>query len=200
MKTLLITLLLAAPAFAQQGFDFKSLDKLDALASSKTKVTLDADMLKLLTMFLGDDNKTDQHPDSIQSMVGSLKGVYVRTYEFDKEGQYSPTDIEPFRAYLKQQQWVRIVESQEGKELSEVYILPGPNGRFGGVAIVDIEPREFTVVYINGAISISDLQKLQGNLGIPGVNLKGTHIPNPIPSPGQKKDDDNEQDTNRENR
>jgi hypothetical protein len=185
MKTLLITLLLAAPAFAWQGFDFKSLDKLDALTNNKTKVTLDADMLKLLTMFLGgDDNKSDQHPDSLQAMVAGLKGVYVRTWEFDKDGQYSPSDVEPFRAYLKQQQWVRIVESQEGRELSEVYILPGPGGKFGGVAIVDIEPRELTVVYINGTISMSDLQKLQGNLGIPGVNLHHT--------PDKKKDDDND--------
>jgi len=191
MKRLLILLALSAPVFAQQGFDFKSLDKFDALASNKTKVTLDADMLKLLTMFLGDDNKTDQHPDSLQSMVGGLKGVYVRTYEFDKDGQYSPSDVEPFRTYLKQQQWSKIIESQEGKDLSEVYILPGPNGRFGGVAIVAIEPRELTVVYINGIISMSDLQKLQGNLGIPGVNL---HSGRSNPGPDKKKlDDDNDQ-------
>lgn len=191
MKRLFLLLALTAPLMAQQGFDFKSLDKLDALAANKTKVTLDSDLLGLAAGFLGSGDDGDKDANTIRSLVKSLKGVYVRTYEFDKDGQYSPLDVEPFRAYLKQQQWNRIVESQEGKELSEVYIQPLPNGKFGGVAIVDIEPRELTVVYISGVISMGDLQKLQGNMGIPPIDLKGAKKPNPTPSPDKKKDDEN---------
>ena len=190
MRKVFLVLALTTPLMAQQGFDFKSLDKLDALATNKTKVTLDSDLLGLAAGFLGNADDGDKEGDSIRSLVKSLKGVYVRTYEFDKDGQYSPADVEPFRAYLKQQQWNKIVESQEGKELSEVYIQPLPNGKFGGVAIVDIEPRELTVVYISGVISMSDLQKLQGNMGIPGVDLKGARKPAPNPAPDKKKDDE----------
>jgi hypothetical protein len=187
MKRLLTLIAIAAPLCAQQAFDFKSLDKLDALTTHKTKITLDADMLKLALNFLGGDN--DKEDGSLKTLVGNLKGIYVRSYEFDKEGQYSPSDVEPLRTYLKQQQWVKIVESQEGKDLSEVYILPGPNNRFAGVAIVDTEPRELTVVYINGSMNASDLEKLQGNLGIPGINLnKGK-----TKDSDKKKDDDQEE-------
>jgi hypothetical protein len=185
MKTLLILTALSLPLWAQQGFDFKSLDKLDALAKNKTKVTLDADMLRLAAGFLNDD-KTEQHPDSLRRLVANLKGIYVRTYEFEKDGQYSAADVEPLRAYLKQQQWSRIVESQEDKELSEIYIQPLPNDRFGGVAILSTEPRELTVVYISGVMNMSDLEKLGGNLGIPEIDLKDKKKP----APDKKKEDE----------
>jgi hypothetical protein len=185
MKTLLTLIALAAPVWAQQSFDFKSLDKLDALATSKTKVTLDADMLKLAVSFLGGSDDSD---GSLKSLAGNLKGVYVRTYEFDKDGQYSVADIEPLRNYLKQRQWTKIVESQEGKDMSEIYILPAPNNRFGGVAIIDTEPRELTVVYINGSLNLSDLEKLQGNMGVPNIDLKGAK--KPAPAQDKKKDDE----------
>jgi hypothetical protein len=192
MKRLTILFAVAAPLMAQQPFDFKSLDKLDSLTSNKTKVTLDENMLGLAAGFLGGmDGKADNHPDSIASMVKGLKGVYVRSWEFDKDGQYSASDVEPFRAYLKQLQWSKIVESQEGKDLSEVYIQPAANGRFGGVAILDIEPRELTVVYINGDISLSDLQRLQGNMGIPGIDFRGNRLRDATPPPpaSKKKDE-----------
>ena len=45
MKRLLILTALAVPMWAQPAFDFKTLDKFDALTNKKTKVTLDAGML-----------------------------------------------------------------------------------------------------------------------------------------------------------
>jgi hypothetical protein len=194
VKRLSILFALTAPLFGQ-AFDFKSLDKFDSLASNKTKVTLDSSMLGLAAGLLG--GAGDKDTDSIASLVKGLKGIYVRNYEFDKDGQYSPADIEPFRAYLKQLQWNKIIESQEGKDLSEVYVQPAANGRFGGVAIVAIEPRELTVVYINGDLSLNDLQKLQGNVGIPDLDLKGARKPTPPvppPPPAQKKEDGDHQD------
>jgi hypothetical protein len=185
MKKLLILTALSLPLWAQQGFNFKSLDKLDALAKNKTKVTLDADMLRLAAGFLGSD-KEDKDAAAVKSLVANLKGIYVRTYEFEKDGQYNAADVEPLRAYLKQQQWSRIVESQEDKDVSEVYIQPLPNDRFGGVAILSTGPRELTVVYISGVMSMSDLEKLGGNLGIPEIDLKDKKTP----APNKKKEDE----------
>jgi hypothetical protein len=194
MKTLLTFIALALPLCAQQGFDFKSLDKLDALTDKKTKVTLDAGMLRLAANFLGTDSDGDKDAAALKSLVGNLKGIYVRTWEFDKDGQYNPSDVEPLRAYLQQQQWSKIVESQDGKELSEVYILPLPNDRFGGVAIVSTQPRELTVVYINGVMNASDLHRLSGNMGVPSINLStGKPHRNSAPSNGPKKQNDDDE-------
>ena len=163
----------AMPSFAQQNFDFKSLDKLGANATGKTNITLEGDTLKLATSFLGDD----------KSAFRSLTGVYVRNYEFDKPGQYKEADLEPLRAYLKTLQWNKIVDTKEANESSEIYVQTLPNNKIGGLAIVSSEPKEVSVVFISGTLNMSDLGKLNG-LGVP--NLLYEH--------GGKKSDDSKKD------
>jgi hypothetical protein len=150
---------------AQEGFDFKTLDKLGVNSTNKTDITLNSDMLKLASGFLG----SGAEADSLKPLVESLKGVYVRTFEFDKEGQYNEADLEPLRTYLRQGQWNRIVESREGKALSEIYLQPLPNNRLGGVAIISAEAKEVTIVYISGNLKQEDIQKLSGTMGIPDI-------------------------------
>jgi len=175
-------------AAQQPPFDFKSLDKFDSMTEHKTKITLDGDMLKLAGKFLGSDDDKDKDVDSIKNLVNNLKGIYIRNYEFDKDGQYTQADIEPLRAYLKQQQWTKIVEQQDGKELSEVYVQPIANEKFGGVAIIAAETRELTVVYISGAMNLSDLEKLGGNMGIPDVDLSDLKDLNNLKKAAPKKE------------
>jgi hypothetical protein len=191
MKHLLLLALFALPLRAQEGLDFRSLDKLDALAKNKTRVTLDAGMLKLAAGFLGDDKDSRQ----VRGIVENLKGIYVRTYEFDKKDAYTQADIEPLRTSLKQQQWSWIVQSQEGKDFSDIYIQPLQSGGLGGVAIISGEARELTVVYISGAMSFSDLEKLGGNMGVPRINLKGAR--NMLPKGAATKDKEEDEKDNR---
>lgn len=148
------------PALAQQpGFDFRSLDKLGANASGRTSINLEGDALKAAAGLFGD-------------ALRNLTGVYVHSYEFAQKGQYNPQDIEPVRAYLRTLNWTKIVDSKEGDETSEIYIKPLQNGKIGGLAVVDIEPTEVTVVFISGEVSLGDLNKLN-NLGIPDIRLGG---------------------------
>jgi hypothetical protein len=170
MKTILIACLLFSigPILLAQDFDFHTLDKLAAVAKSSTNVTLNGDMLKLAAGFLGSDN--DKDAASIKAMVASLKGVYVRAYEFDKPGQYSEADVVPLRAYLKQAKWSAIFEVKEDKEWTQIFVLPTPNNtKLGGLAVVSTDPVSLTVVYIDGSIDPADLEKLNGNLGIPEI-------------------------------
>lgn len=165
MKKIPILMALALNLLAQGSFDFKTLDKLGLNARNKTNVTLEGDMLKLASGFLGNDKDAS----SIKPLVDSLKGVYIRSYEFDKEGQYNEADLDPLRAYLKQTQWNRIVESREDKEVSEIYLQPLANNLLGGFAIISAEPKEVTVVYISGNLKQEDIGRLSGNLGIPDI-------------------------------
>lgn len=173
MKTILRTLLLCsfalcAPTLFAQDFDFKTLDKLAAVAKSTTNLTLDAGVLKLAAGFLGSDN--DKEAASIKALVANLKGIYIRSYEFDKPGQYSESDVAPLRAYLKQPRWKAILESKDDKEWTQVFLLPNAdNSKLGGLAVVSTEPTSLTVVYIDGEISPDDLQKLSGTLGVPEI-------------------------------
>jgi hypothetical protein len=156
---------LALTALAQQNFDLRPLDKFAAIARDKTEVTLDSDMLKLAARFLGNGGDTA----SMRNLVNNLTGIYVRTYEFDKEGQYSEADLTPLRAMLKPPQWNKVVDAREGKEVSEVYFQPLPNDRLGGIAIISTEPKELTVVYISGVLDPADIEKLGGSMGVPDL-------------------------------
>ena len=152
-----------------QDFDFKTLDKLAAVAKSSTNLTLDASTLKMASAFLGNDN--DKDAASIKSLVAKVKGIYIRAYEFDKPGQYSESDVAPLRAYLKQPRWKAILESKAANEWTQVFLLPTANdSKLGGLAIVSTEPTSLTVVYIDGELDPDDLRKLGGNLGIPEIN------------------------------
>ncbi|HTA45896.1 MAG TPA: DUF4252 domain-containing protein [Bryobacteraceae bacterium] len=163
MKKAFLLLAAAIPALAQQNFDFKTLDKLGAKAKESTNITLDNNTLRLALGFLGDGE------NSLKSLAGKLKGIYVRSYEFDKPGQYNEADLAPLRAYVKSLQWTKIVDVKEQNETSEIYILGLPNDKLGGLAIISVEPMEVTVVFINGALDMSDIGKLSGNLGIPDL-------------------------------
>lgn len=163
MKTALILLTAVIPALGQQNFDFKTLDKLGEKAKGSTNIALDSNMLRLAANFLGDGE------NEIKSLVNNLKGIYVRSYEFEKPGQYNEADLAPLRAYVKSLQWTKIVDVREEKETSEIYALALPNDRLGGLAIISSEPTELTVVFINGTLNPGDIEKLEGQFGIPDL-------------------------------
>ncbi|HWF10360.1 MAG TPA: DUF4252 domain-containing protein [Bryobacteraceae bacterium] len=162
-KTLWILLAGAMAAFAQQGFDFKSLDKLGANATESANITLDGNTLKLAAAFLSDKD--------VKDIVTKLKGVYIRSFEFAKPGQYKESDLAPLRAYLKSPQWMKIVDVKEAEETSEIWLRPLATGELGGLAIISAETKEVSIVFIEGTLRMSDIGKLSGNLGIPDIDL-----------------------------
>ena len=62
-----------------------------ARAANVTEVTLDKNMLGFAAKFM--DNK-DHDQAAVQQLIAGLDGIYVRDYEFDKEGQYSMDDVD----------------------------------------------------------------------------------------------------------
>jgi|HubBroStandDraft_1064217.scaffolds.fasta_scaffold03437_4 hypothetical protein len=165
---LTLSLLLAGAAPAQQvKWNF---DKLAARASDTVDVSLDGSLLRLATKFLSDDDKDEAQ---VKKLVGGLKGVYVRSFEFKKPGEYSEADLDSFRAPLRPPDWQRIVgaHSNEDGETVEVYIKSEGKG-IGGLAIIASEPKELTLVNIVGAIDLDSLSELGGHFGIPEVDVE----------------------------
>ncbi len=160
---LIAVLLLAAAAPAQQvKWNF---DKRAARASDTVDVSLEGPLLRLGTSFLSD---TDKDQAQIKKLVAGLKGIYVKTFEFKKPGEYSEADLESFRAPLRGPDWQRIVcvHSNEDGENVEIYIKSATKG-IGGLAIIASEPKELTLVNIVGAIDLDSLSELGGHFGIP---------------------------------
>ena len=188
MKNILIMALLALPLAAQDRFDFKTLDKLGANSKNHTNITLDGDMLKLASGFLGAAGGKDA--TDVKNLVDGLKGIYIRSWEFRRKGLYNSADLEPLRSYLKQAKWTRVVESKDEDDLSEIYLLPQSGGKLGGVAIVAAEATQVTVVYINGSLRPEDLAKLSGNMGIPDIGSQLGNLKNAEKGAAKDKEED----------
>ncbi len=141
-----------------------NLDRLAEHATETVDVSLDASMLQLASRFLSKDDPDQVH---VKQLVSKLKGVYVRSFEFDKDGQYSRSDVEAIRGQLKAPGWTRIVGVKSTKgDNSEVYLKKNGD-QIAGLVVLNAEPKELTIVHIDGAIDPEELSELGGHMGIP---------------------------------
>jgi len=138
--------------------------ELAARASDVTEVTLGKNMLAFASKFM---NGKDQDEAATRQLITGLDGIYVREYEFDKEGQYSTDEIEQLRKYFETSEWSPIVHERERKsgETTDVMVKL-VNGESHGMFILSAEPKELTIVLILGPIKMEDLGKLKGLSGL----------------------------------
>src|SRR6202451_2393555 len=110
-----------APLGAQELKLPPNLDRLAAKASEVVDVTLDANLIQLASRFLSDKDADDA---KVKKLISGLKGIYVRSFEFDKAGVYQDSDVETVRSLLRTPAWSRIVgvHSQKSGENAEVYV------------------------------------------------------------------------------
>ena len=158
---------LAAPALAQtaQLPAPSPIEKeLAARASDVTVVTLGKNMLAFAAKIM---NGKDSDEAETRHLIEGLDGIYVREYEFDKDGQFSADEVEQLRKYFETSEWSPIVKERQRKtgESTDVMVKL-VNGESHGMFILDVEPRELTIVLILGPVHMDDLSKLKGIGGL----------------------------------
>ena len=120
-------------------------------------------------------NGKDKDDAAARQLIDGLEGIYVRSYEFDKEGEYSMEEMDKLRAYFETSEWQPIVRERERKtgETTDVMVKL-VNGETHGMFILSVEPKELTIVMILGPIRMEDLGKLKsiGTLGFPTGNVE----------------------------
>jgi len=176
--------------FAQGGkLELKNLAKLTDKAVEVNDLTLDGALLHFVTSILSKSD--DQDAAQVIEVIKGLKGIYVKSFEFDEPNQYSQADVEAIRVQLTGPQWQRIATSHSRRsgERDEVYLFK-EGDKFGGVVILVAEAKELTVVNIVGSIDVDKLAKLGGHFGIPdefndGPKHKNKHK-NDDAKPGDK--------------
>ncbi|HZP17662.1 MAG TPA: DUF4252 domain-containing protein [Terriglobales bacterium] len=184
MRRLAFIVGIFAISAAAQSLDLSSLDKLAEKAKEVNQVNLDAGQLRAaMNMFSGAD---DEDARQIRNVVSGIRSIQVRNLEFGDKGQYSKADVDAIRAQVsKMPGWTKIVESREAEEHDEVYLLT-QNEKVAGLAVIAAEPKELTVVFINGSVSLNDLGKLHGVMGLPNIEL-GHDKTTPRPDSDKKK-------------
>lgn len=181
MKSLIALLLIATSAVIANAQDsqlkLNSLDHLAAKASQSVDVNLDGRLMRLAAGVFDDKDVDDQ---KIKKLIMGIKGIYVRNFEFESDGQYTAADIETIRTQLRGPGWTRMVDVKSKKDGNlEVYLLM--NGeQVGGMAVLASNTRELTIVNIVGPVDLDKLAELEGRFGVPelGIEAKKTRTKN----------------------
>jgi len=166
-----LVLLLGLPIWARAQ-DIKippDVEKLSAKAKETVEVTMDGPMLRWASKFLSAD---DPEEKKCAQLVANLKGIYVRSFEFDEEGAYTAAEVEGFRSQLRGPGWSRVVgvRSQDEENVDVFFKLE--NDKMAGIVIIAAEPKELTFVNIVGPLEVDQLAELGGEFGIPKLDQK----------------------------
>ena len=145
------------------------LDALGAKATETINVNIDGSLMQMTAKFLSD---TDTDEAKVKELINGLKGIYVRSYEFEKEGQYSNADIEGIRTQLRNSAWDKVFDVNSKTDgILEIYLMH--NGtEITGLALLAAQDKEFTVVNIVGPVDLQKLSQLEGSFGVPVIGVR----------------------------
>lgn len=156
----------AARGFGQDAkLQLANLDRLSEKAARVTDVTLDGALLQFASDIIQKADDGDEDVAQLKSIVKKLKGIYIKSFEFDEASQYTKADVESVRSQLTPPRWTKIVQSIDRRhnEHDEIYLLK--NGeKVAGVVILVAEPKELTVVNIVGDVPVEKIAALEHHL------------------------------------
>ena len=148
-------------AFAQGPvLQLDQLAKLGEKAKEVVDVTVDEAMLQASSGLLAGKSSP-----GARAMAG-LKGVYVKSFEFEHEGGYTQADVDAVTAQLKAP-WSKMLSVREDGERTEMYVWRDGDTP-GGLALIVAEKKELTIINLVGRIDLAQLSSLGGVMGIPG--------------------------------
>jgi len=170
-----LAVLAATPAYGQQGkIQISQLDRLGDKSVEMIDVTVDESLLQLAAKFLN-----DKVPDQAKAkeVISKLKGIYVRRFVFENEGEFSDGDTDSIRSQLNTPGWSRIVgvrSKKRDKKINVDVFLMSEGSIIRGLAVLATESKALTVVNIVGPIDLEKLSQLEGKFGIPSLDLTQT--------------------------
>jgi hypothetical protein len=168
----LFSVITAATAYAQDPakIDMSHLDKFAERADKVIDVTVDEQLLRLAASFLNEKRSPDE--GKIKEMILGLKGVFVKRFEFEKEGEYTMADVESIRSQLSSPAWSKIANVRSKREGNYDVSIMSEGSVIKGLAVLAAEAKAFTVVNVVGPIDLAKLSELEGKFGIPHFGLE----------------------------
>jgi translation initiation factor IF-1 len=169
---LLVLLLAGAAASAQDAarLQFDRLNRLETKARDVVEVNIDGKLLELakrVTMKVKDDDAK-----KVAAAINGLRGIYVRVYNFDKENEYEPNDIDEIRAQLNLPGWEKLANVRSKRNNQKVDVFTMFSGdKMDGLAVVLSEAKTVAVVNVIGMVDIETLVELSGKMNIPKIDI-----------------------------
>ena len=172
-QPLIVLLLIVSSTLVANAQDSRiqtaSLDHLAAKASESVDVNVDERLMKMAAKVFSDQDADER---KIKKLVEGLKGIYVRSFEFEASGQYTDADLESIRTQLRGPGWTRMVNVTSKKDGKlEVYLL-FHGDMVNGLAVLHSDEKELTIVNIVGPVDLDKLAQLEGQFGVPELGIE----------------------------
>jgi len=146
-----------------------NLDHLAARASQTVDVNIDERLVQIAAKVLSSE---DSDEAKIKKIVNGLKGIYVKSFEFENTGEFTQADVESVRSQLRGPAWSKLVNVTSKKDGSvEVYLMM-VGDQISGLAVLSVEDKELTVVNIVGPVDLEKLSRLEGQFGVPELGIE----------------------------
>jgi hypothetical protein len=158
-------------AAQQEKLQFSHLTHLANRATEVVEVNLDETALKAVAKLSTAFSERDF--EKLSGLTSRLRGVYVRGYEFEREGEYSSNDIDAVRAQLLVPGWSRIVQvGGRNGSLDEVY-LKGGKDEVDAYAVISTTPKNICIINVIGPMRMDDINLLDREYGISNCGKHG---------------------------
>ena len=169
---LLVGRCLVATAHAQSAkLEMAQLDHLGAKASETVDVNIDERLMQLTAKFF---SSKDPDEAKVKEIINGLKGIYVKSFQFERDGEYTTTDIDSIRSQLRGLAWSKVVNVNSKKDGTvEVYLMTSA-ARIGGLVVVASDAKALTIVNIVGPVDLEKLSQLEGQFGVPDLGIEIT--------------------------
>ncbi len=167
-----VSVFAAAPVFAQDPakIDMSHLDRFADRADKVIDVTVDGQLLRLAASILNEKRSPDE--GKIKELILGLKGIFVKRFEFEKEGEYTMADVDSIRSQLNAPGWTRVANVRSKRAGNYDVVIMSEGSVIKGLAVLAAEAKAFTVVNIVGPVDLAKLSELEGKFGIPHFGLE----------------------------
>lgn len=182
LKSIAFTILLASAAsvaaYGQEAarLQFERLNGLETKARDVVEVNVDGKLLELAKRVTA--KLKDEKAKKVAEAMTGLRGIYVRVYNFEKEGEYDISGVDLLRAQLQSPGWEKLanVRSKRNNQRVDVYTMFSGD-KMDGLAVVLSEAKSVAVVNVIGMIDLEMLVELSGRLNIPKIDIQNDEQP-----------------------
>ncbi|MEW6128051.1 MAG: DUF4252 domain-containing protein [Acidobacteriota bacterium] len=171
---LMLFALSAIPAYGQNAkLNIDNLNYLNDKAVQIVDITLGKELIQMASQFI--PGKT---PDElkIKELLNTIQGVYVKRFEFENEGVFTDSDVNPIRSQLQNPAWAKIItyinKKKDGNKMNVEVFLMTQGSIIHGLSVLATETKALTVVNLVGPIDLQKLAELEGRFGIPDIGLR----------------------------
>ena len=149
-------LMMVAGAEAPQVKDdlFAGTEQFAKGASDVTEVNLDPNMLGMLGKSTAGD------------LAHKMQFIVVHSYSYDKPGMYKMEDVEAYRKKLMDGSWNCFIHSRDKDGSTDICQRTAADNETHEMVIMTAEPKELTFVHLRGRMTIDDLRKMGGTMGM----------------------------------